>query len=56
MLSAKTPVSNSVKKVKIVLLGEQSTGKTSLISRFCYDSFDASYSVRLTIRETLKHA
>lgn len=49
MLSAKEPVLNTVKKVKVVMLGEQATGKTSLISRFCYDNFDASYAATIGI-------
>ncbi|KAL0944587.1 Ras family protein [Colletotrichum truncatum] len=31
---------NPLKKFKLVFLGEQSVGKTSLITRFMYDSFD----------------
>jgi small GTP-binding protein len=30
-------------KFKIVFLGNQSTGKTSMIHRFIYDSFDDNY-------------
>ena len=30
-------------KYKIVMLGDQSVGKTSMIHRFIYDSFDESY-------------
>ena len=30
-------------KYKIVFLGNQSVGKTSIIHRFIYDSFDESY-------------
>lgn len=32
-------------KYKLVFLGEQSTGKTSIITRFMYDTFDTSYQV-----------
>ena len=34
-------------KYKIVFLGDQSVGKTSLILRFTQDSFDSSYQVKL---------
>jgi Ras-related protein Rab-6A len=30
-------------KYKIVFLGDQSVGKTSVIHRFIYDSFDENY-------------
>jgi Ras-related protein Rab-6A len=32
-----------------VFLGEQSVGKTSLLSRFMYDSFDAQYKATIGI-------
>lgn len=38
-----------LKKFKLVFLGEQSVGKTSLISRFMYDSFDNSYQATIGI-------
>uniref|UniRef100_A0A8C1QQQ4 Ras-related protein Rab-6B-like n=1 Tax=Cyprinus carpio TaxID=7962 RepID=A0A8C1QQQ4_CYPCA len=34
---------NPLRKFKLVFLGEQSVGKTSLITRFMYDSFDNTY-------------
>ncbi|KAL9544804.1 Ras-related protein Rab6 [Mucor bainieri] len=34
---------NPLKKFKLVFLGEQSVGKTSLITRFMYDTFDNTY-------------
>lgn len=36
----------TLRKYKLVFLGEQSVGKTSLITRFMYDSFDTAYQVR----------
>ena len=33
-------------KYKIVFLGDQSVGKTSIITRFMYDKFDSTYQVR----------
>uniref|UniRef100_A0A671P0M8 RAB41, member RAS oncogene family n=1 Tax=Sinocyclocheilus anshuiensis TaxID=1608454 RepID=A0A671P0M8_9TELE len=43
---------NPLRKFKLVFLGEQSVGKTSLITRFMYDSFDNTYQVTpaLTVR------
>ena len=38
---------NPLRKFKLVFLGEQSVGKTSLITRFMYDSFDNTYQVRI---------
>ena len=32
-------------KYKIVFLGDQSVGKTSIINRFMYDTFDPNYQV-----------
>ena len=37
---------NPLRKFKLVFLGEQSVGKTSLITRFMYDSFDNTYQGR----------
>jgi len=36
-------------KVKLVFLGEQSVGKTSLITRFMYDTFDNTYQATIGI-------
>jgi len=33
------------KKIKIVLLGDMSVGKTSLLHRFIYDTFDTGITV-----------
>ena len=38
---------NPLRKFKLVFLGEQSVGKTSLITRFMYDSFDNTYQGRI---------
>ncbi|OXC68063.1 GTP-binding protein ryh1 [Cryptococcus neoformans] len=43
--SASTPL----KKFKLVFLGEQSVGKTSLITRFMYDTFDNTYQATIGI-------
>uniref|UniRef100_A0A8D3AZ81 RAB41, member RAS oncogene family n=1 Tax=Scophthalmus maximus TaxID=52904 RepID=A0A8D3AZ81_SCOMX len=43
---------NPLRKFKLVFLGEQSVGKTSLITRFMYDSFDNTYQVRLQLWDT----
>ncbi|XP_051824370.1 ras-related protein Rab-41 isoform X3 [Antechinus flavipes] len=40
------------RKFKMVFLGEQSVGKTSLITRFVYDSFDNNYQIRLQLWDT----
>lgn len=36
-------------KFKIVFLGNQSVGKTSMIHRFIYDSFDDNYQATIGI-------
>jgi len=38
-----------MKKFKLVFLGEQSVGKTSLITRFMYDTFDNTYQATIGI-------
>ncbi|XP_047130939.1 ras-related protein Rab-6A isoform X1 [Hydra vulgaris] len=38
-----------IKKNKLVFLGEQSVGKTSLITRYMYDSFDSTYQATIGI-------
>ncbi|WFD31115.1 GTPase Ryh1 [Malassezia sp. CBS 17886] len=40
---------NAMRKFKLVFLGEQSVGKTSLITRFMYDSFDGNYQATIGI-------
>jgi GTPase SAR1 family protein len=47
-------------KYKIVFLGDQNVGKTSIILRFTQDTFDGNYQVRMTpfpdpVNESLKH-
>ncbi|OXB34152.1 GTP-binding protein ryh1 [Cryptococcus neoformans] len=41
--------STPLKKFKLVFLGEQSVGKTSLITRFMYDTFDNTYQATIGI-------
>ncbi|TXT05988.1 hypothetical protein VHUM_03749 [Vanrija humicola] len=41
--------SSPLKKFKLVFLGEQSVGKTSLITRFMYDTFDNTYQATIGI-------
>ncbi|PVF99067.1 ras-domain-containing protein [Serendipita vermifera] len=54
MQSPSTPqtadfTSSPLKRTKIVLLGDQSVGKTSLITRFMYDTFDNTYQATIGI-------
>lgn len=46
--------SNILRKYKIVFLGDQSVGKTSLITRFMYDTFDETYAATIGIDFLLK--
>ncbi|CBZ31193.1 small GTP binding protein rab6-like protein [Leishmania donovani] len=41
--------SSSMQKHKLVLLGDQSVGKTSIITRFMYDTFDQQYQPTIGI-------
>ncbi|ORX44577.1 ras-domain-containing protein [Hesseltinella vesiculosa] len=41
--------SHPMQKCKLVFLGDQSVGKTSLISRFIYDTFDSAYQATISI-------
>ena len=41
--------SETAQKFKLVFLGEQSVGKTSLITRFMYDTYDRSYQPTIGI-------
>ena len=45
IMSTSGDFGNPLRKFKLVFLGEQSVGKTSLITRFMYDSFDNTYQV-----------
>ncbi|ORZ21168.1 rab protein 6 [Absidia repens] len=46
---ASNDLGNPLKKFKLVFLGEQSVGKTSLITRFMYDTFDNTYQATIGI-------
>ncbi|KAI7855928.1 small GTP binding protein RAB6A [Circinella umbellata] len=46
---ATSDIANPLKKYKLVFLGEQSVGKTSLITRFMYDTFDNTYQATIGI-------
>ncbi|CAI8011425.1 Ras-related protein Rab-6A [Geodia barretti] len=48
-MSASADFNNPLRKFKLVFLGEQSVGKTSLITRFMYDSFDSTYQATIGI-------
>ncbi|XP_051973147.1 ras-related protein Rab-6A-like isoform X1 [Xyrauchen texanus] len=48
-MSAVGDFGNPLRKFKLVFLGEQSVGKTSLITRFMYDSFDNTYQATIGI-------
>jgi Ras-related protein Rab-6A len=40
---------NNAQKFKLVFLGDQSVGKTSVITRFMYDSYDSTYQATIGI-------
>jgi len=48
-MSKSADFGNPLRKFKLVFLGEQSVGKTSLITRFMYDSFDNTYQATIGI-------
>ena len=47
--SASVPSLGTLEKYKLVFLGDQNVGKTSVITRFMYDSFDTSYQATIGI-------
>ncbi|KAJ2960158.1 hypothetical protein NQZ79_g4530 [Umbelopsis isabellina] len=48
-MTAQESFNNPLRKFKLVFLGEQSVGKTSLITRFMYDTFDNTYQATIGI-------
>lgn len=48
-MSSSGDFGNPLRKFKLVFLGEQSVGKTSLITRFMYDAFDNNYQATIGI-------
>ena len=46
---AAMPKISPLAKFKFVFLGDQSVGKTSIITRFMYDSFDKNYQATIGI-------
>ena len=43
------PTLGALEKYKLVFLGDQNVGKTSIITRFMYDSFDTAYQATIGI-------
>lgn len=49
MATNTTTAGSTAQKYKIVFLGEQAVGKTSIITRFMYDTFDTNYQATIGI-------
>jgi Ras-related protein Rab-6A len=49
MAGAQSPGISPLAKYKLVFLGDANVGKTSIVTRFMYDSFDKSYSATIGI-------
>ena len=47
--TSSVPSLGTLEKYKLVFLGDQNVGKTSIITRFMYDSFDTSYQATIGI-------
>merc|ERR1719409_2219081 len=47
--SGRAPGVGGLNKYKLVFLGEQGVGKTSIITRFMYDTFDTNYQATIGI-------
>ena len=47
--SRNNKTTGQVTKYKLVFLGDQSVGKTSIVTRFMYDTFDSSYQATIGI-------
>ena len=48
-MSSSVHSKNPAQKFKVVFLGEQSVGKTSVTTRFMYDTFDNAYQATIGI-------
>lgn len=49
MAANSTPSKGPLARYKLVFLGDQSVGKTSIITRFMYDTFDTTYQATIGI-------
>ena len=49
MAANATPSKGPLARYKLVFLGDQSVGKTSIITRFMYDTFDTTYQATIGI-------